>query len=81
MQRYAQSKLANVLFTYALARRLKGTKVTANCLHPGVVASGFGHNNKGLWKVLMTMGRPFMTPRRTARRPRCTSPAPPRCKA
>ncbi len=36
---YAQSKLANVLFTCALARRLSGTGVTANCLHPGVVAS------------------------------------------
>jgi NAD(P)-dependent dehydrogenase (short-subunit alcohol dehydrogenase family) len=36
---YAQSKLANVLFTFALARRLSGTRVTANCLHPGVVAT------------------------------------------
>lgn len=38
---YSQSKLANVLFTYALARRLMGSGVTANALHPGVVASGF----------------------------------------
>ncbi len=36
---YAQSKLANTLFTYALARRLEGTGVTVNCLHPGVVAT------------------------------------------
>ncbi len=36
---YAQSKLANVLHTFALARRLAGTAVTVNCLHPGVVAS------------------------------------------
>jgi retinol dehydrogenase 12 len=36
---YAQSKLANVLHTFALARRLTGTRVTANCLHPGVVAT------------------------------------------
>jgi NAD(P)-dependent dehydrogenase (short-subunit alcohol dehydrogenase family) len=36
---YAQSKLANVMFTLALARRLGGTRVTANCLHPGVVAT------------------------------------------
>jgi NAD(P)-dependent dehydrogenase (short-subunit alcohol dehydrogenase family) len=36
---YAQSKLANVLFTFALARRLAGTGVTTNCLHPGVIAS------------------------------------------
>src|SRR5918993_383875 len=36
---YSQSKLANVLFTYELARRLQGTGVTANCLHPGVIAT------------------------------------------
>ena len=36
---YCQSKLANVLFTYELARRLHGTGVTANCLHPGVIAT------------------------------------------
>lgn len=36
---YARSKLANVLFTHELARRLAGTGVTANCLHPGVVAT------------------------------------------
>jgi NAD(P)-dependent dehydrogenase (short-subunit alcohol dehydrogenase family) len=38
---YSQSKLANVLYTYALARRLEGSGVTVNALHPGVVASGF----------------------------------------
>lgn len=48
---YQQSKLANVLFTYRLAERLKGTPVTANCLHPGFVASKFGHNNGGLFAV------------------------------
>jgi NAD(P)-dependent dehydrogenase (short-subunit alcohol dehydrogenase family) len=36
---YAQSKLANILHTFALARRLSGTPVTVNCLHPGVVAT------------------------------------------
>jgi NAD(P)-dependent dehydrogenase (short-subunit alcohol dehydrogenase family) len=39
LRAYAQSKLANVLFTYALAHRLEGTGVTVNCLHPGVVAT------------------------------------------
>jgi len=39
MAAYAQSKLANVLHTFALARRLTGTPITANCLHPGVVAT------------------------------------------
>ena len=34
---YSQSKLANILFTYELARRLAGTKITVNCLHPGFV--------------------------------------------
>jgi NAD(P)-dependent dehydrogenase (short-subunit alcohol dehydrogenase family) len=36
---YSQSKLGNVLFTYELARRLEGTRVTANCLHPGVIGT------------------------------------------
>jgi NAD(P)-dependent dehydrogenase (short-subunit alcohol dehydrogenase family) len=39
MAAYAQSKLANVLHTFALARRLSGTRICANCLHPGVVAT------------------------------------------
>jgi NAD(P)-dependent dehydrogenase (short-subunit alcohol dehydrogenase family) len=52
---YTQSKLANVLFTYELARQLAGTSVTANALHPGFVATGFAGNNgwKGrLWQFL-----------------------------
>ena len=44
-RRYGESKLANILFTAELARRLAGTGVTANCFHPGVVATGFNHNN------------------------------------
>jgi len=47
---YSRSKLANILFTRELARRLAGTGVTANCLHPGFVASRFGDNNRGLFR-------------------------------
>jgi len=39
IQAYGQSKLANILFTHELARRLRNTGVTANCVHPGVVAT------------------------------------------
>lgn len=53
---YQRSKLANLLFTYELARRLEGTGVTANALSPGFVASNFGLNNRGL---LATM-KPLM---------------------
>ena len=42
---YGQSKLANLMFTYELARRLEGTGVTVNALHPGFVASNFGQTN------------------------------------
>jgi retinol dehydrogenase-12 len=45
---YSQSKLANLLFTYELARRLATTDTTANAVHPGFVATRFGHNNRGL---------------------------------
>ncbi|MBP7600750.1 MAG: SDR family oxidoreductase [Thermoflexales bacterium] len=50
---YSQSKLANVMFTNALARRLAGTGVTANSLHPGGVATGFARNNGGLANAFM----------------------------
>jgi NAD(P)-dependent dehydrogenase (short-subunit alcohol dehydrogenase family) len=56
---YGHSKLANVLFTYELARRLAGTCVTANALHPGFVASGFGMNNGRLMSVAMRIGQRF----------------------
>jgi len=47
MRTYPQSKLAVVLFTYELARRLQGTEVTANCLHPGFVATHIGQRDVG----------------------------------
>ena len=45
---YGRSKLANILFTRELARRLAGTEVTANCLHPGAVATRFGEFQRRL---------------------------------
>jgi len=57
--RYGQSKLANILFTTELARRLEGSGVTANCFHPGFVASGFNRNNGALMAFGMTLARPF----------------------
>lgn len=52
-QAYARSKLANVLFTYALADRLDGTDVTANALHPGVIPSTRLGRDSNLWSSLV----------------------------
>jgi NAD(P)-dependent dehydrogenase (short-subunit alcohol dehydrogenase family) len=54
-RRYGESKLANILFTRELARRLEGSGVTANCLHPGLVATGFNHNNGVIRSLAMTV--------------------------
>jgi NAD(P)-dependent dehydrogenase (short-subunit alcohol dehydrogenase family) len=56
---YGRSKLANILFTRELARRLAGTGVTANCLHPGVVATRFGDSSGGWAGRLIPLLRPF----------------------
>lgn len=58
---YNQSKLANLLFTYELARRLQDTSVTANALHPGMVSTGFGAEDPGrAQRLLVPLLRPFM---------------------
>lgn len=58
---YNQSKLANVMFTYELARRLDGTGVTANVLHPGVTRTNFSAEDQPRWMAIMgPVGRPFM---------------------
>jgi NAD(P)-dependent dehydrogenase (short-subunit alcohol dehydrogenase family) len=59
MRVYGQSKLANILFSYELARRLGGTGVTVNCLHPGAVASGLGKNNGPWARAFIMLLRPF----------------------
>lgn len=60
MRAYGQSKLATILFTHELAKRLQGTNVTANCLHPGMVATNFGNGNgpvlSSIIKLVMRTG-------------------------
>jgi NAD(P)-dependent dehydrogenase (short-subunit alcohol dehydrogenase family) len=56
MRTYGRSKLANILFTRALAKRLAGSKVTANCLHPGLIATGIGQTHalaRLVWKLIV----------------------------
>ena len=64
---YGRSKLANILFTRELARRLAGTGVTANCLHPGAVATRFGESSRGSAGLLIAVLRLFfMSPEKGA---------------
>jgi NAD(P)-dependent dehydrogenase (short-subunit alcohol dehydrogenase family) len=66
MRVYGTSKLCNILFTRELARR--APELHANCFHPGVVRTGFGKNENGIWKLLTTLGAPFFrSPQRGAR--------------
>jgi retinol dehydrogenase-12 len=57
---YANSKLANILFTRELARRLEGTGATANCAHPGVVRTRFGREARLPLRLGLTLARPFL---------------------
>ncbi len=59
MKAYGRSKLCNILFTRELARRLHGTGVTANCLHPGFVATRFGDQSGGLISPLVWLAKFF----------------------
>ena len=70
MDVYSQSKLANILFTRELARRLEGTGVTANCLHPGVVRSDLGASGDmgGFFRLGWLLVQPFfLSPEKGAR--------------
>jgi NAD(P)-dependent dehydrogenase (short-subunit alcohol dehydrogenase family) len=68
---YNDSKLANVMFTYELARRVEGTGVTANALHPGITSTAFGAEDTARgWGPLIALMRPFMkSPERGADTP------------
>lgn len=57
---YANSKLANILFTDELARRLAGTGVTANAVHPGGVRTRWGDTGSGLFRFAIRLARPFL---------------------
>ncbi|MCX6543991.1 MAG: SDR family oxidoreductase [Acidobacteria bacterium] len=65
---YKRSKLANLLFTYELARRMDGTGVTVNALSPGFVASNFGLNNRGLLATMKPMMNWFAVSNETGAR-------------
>ena len=62
MQVYSKSKLANIYFTTELARRLEGTGVTVNCLHPGTVATGYGRDgdSSGVLAFGLKVIKPFI---------------------
>jgi NAD(P)-dependent dehydrogenase (short-subunit alcohol dehydrogenase family) len=60
MKAYGNSKLFNILFTKELADRIKDTEVTANCVHPGVVASNFGKDSNFLIRLAYGIGSLFM---------------------
>jgi len=56
---YSKSKLCNILFNRELARRIAGSGVTANCLHPGFVATRFGDDSGGLMRTVLKVAKPI----------------------
>lgn len=60
IRQYCNTKLMNLLFAFELARRLEGTSVTSNAVHPGAVASGFGMQGAGWYGMLTRLARPFL---------------------
>jgi len=57
---YEETKLANILFTQELARRLEGSGITANCIAPGFVRTNLGRNTNGAFHLFLRVMRPFM---------------------
>ncbi len=65
---YSQSKLANIYFTYGLAAYVDGANITANCLHPGFVATNFGRSNGGIYDPVFRVAQiAAISPRISAR--------------
>jgi retinol dehydrogenase-12 len=60
VRQYCNTKLMNLLFAFELSRRLAGSGVTSNALHPGAVASGFGMQGAGWYGALTRLARPFL---------------------
>ena len=60
IRQYCNTKLMNLLFAFELARRLEGSGVTSNAVHPGAVASGFGMHGAGWYGTLTRLARPFL---------------------
>src|SRR6202035_3185639 len=67
MKAYGRSKLCNILFTRELARRLQGTGVTANCLHPGFVTRHFGDQSGSVISRFVGLATLFAIPQKRAR--------------
>lgn len=60
LKAYSQAKLASMMFTFELAKRLQNSSITVNCLHPGVVRTGFGKEYKGFFKFVLKIMQPLM---------------------